>query len=214
MGECRIKTKIVQVPEEQIKLVSECKDDFEEKCEVVDIEVPDIECQEALQKECRPVTKKIETETWEEVCKDEFKEVEETAYERVCGQGFTKVEIPYSQRVKRHNHNEAVDSYGAPIAPPHTIDSYGPPAAPLLPPAPQPCQTNDPRPDCRCAPGDTRPHCPPPRPCQVGDLRPQCICLPGDVRAHCQEVCKEVPRVKLVQKKRHICSNVPRIVET
>ena len=45
-------------------------------------------------------------------------------------------------------------------------------------------------------------------------MRPECICLPGDVRAHCQEVCKEVPRVKLVQKKRHVCSNVPRIVET
>ena len=75
-------------------------------------------------------------------------------YERVCGHGFTKVEIPYSQRVKRDNHNEAVDSYGAPIAPPHTIDSYeadtidsyGPPAAPLLEDLPpQPCQTNDPR---------------------------------------------------------------------
>ena len=80
----------------------------------------------------------------EEVCKDEFKEVEETVYERVCGQSYTKVEIPYSQRVKRHGHDNeegAVDSYGAPVAPPHTIDSYGPPAAPLLPP--QPCQTND-----------------------------------------------------------------------
>ena len=88
----------------------------------------------------------------EEVCKDEFKEVEETVYETVCGHGYTdKVEIPYSERVKRQ-----VDSYGAPIAPPHTIDSYtntntntidsyGPPAAPLLPPTPQPCQTNDPR---------------------------------------------------------------------
>ena len=79
----------------------------------------------------------------EEVCKDQFKEVEETVYERVCTPGYTKVEIPYSERVKRHGHDEEVDSYGAPIAPPHTIDSYGPPAAPLLPPTPQPCQTND-----------------------------------------------------------------------
>ena len=63
-------------------------------------------------------------------------------YETVCGHSYKveKVEIPYSERVKRQ-----VDSYGAPIAPPHTIDSYGPPAAPLLPPTPQPCQTNDPR---------------------------------------------------------------------
>ena len=81
------------------------RDDFEEQCDLVDIEVPDIECKEvriklfkepqhliwltinshwcikytnvisklfhkpfcqALQKECRPVTKKIETETWVE----------------------------------------------------------------------------------------------------------------------------------------------------
>lgn len=77
----------------------------------------------------------------EEVCKDEFKEVEETVYEKVCGPSYTKVETPYSQRVKR----QAVDSYGAPLAPPHTIDSYGAPAAPVLPPTPQPCQTNDPR---------------------------------------------------------------------
>ena len=81
------------------------RDDFEEQCNLVDIEVPDIECKEvgiklvkepqhliwltinlywcikcinaiskhihkhfcqALQKECRPVTKKIETETWVE----------------------------------------------------------------------------------------------------------------------------------------------------
>ena len=69
------------------------------------------------------------------MCKDEFKEVEETVYEKVCRPGYTKAETPYSQRVKR----QAVESYSAPI------DSYGAPSAPLLPPTPQPCQTNDPR---------------------------------------------------------------------
>ena len=68
------------------------RDDFEEQCNFVDVEVPDVECQEVeinnspcpffvadygvfnsnnihklyiqvLQQECRPVTKKIETET-------------------------------------------------------------------------------------------------------------------------------------------------------
>ena len=69
------------------------------------------------------------------MCKDEFKEVEETVYEKVCSPGYTKAETPYSQRVKR----QSVESYSAPI------DSYGAPSAPLLPPTPQPCQTNDPR---------------------------------------------------------------------
>ena len=102
--------KSIQPPSENITSTFEqnivnlrCfRDDFEEQCDFVDVEVPDIECKEvcilnilhvtsksqyppiqtvhkmdqcwqqihpqtylqALQKECRPVTKKIETETW------------------------------------------------------------------------------------------------------------------------------------------------------
>ena len=44
-------------------------------------------------------------------------------------------------------------------------------------------------------------------------MRPECVCLPGDLRSHCQEVCRQVPRVKLVQRKRRVCNNVPRIAE-
>ena len=82
-----------------------------------------------------------------------------------------------------------------------------------VPDGPCACQPNDQRSACTCSPGDTRPHCPPPRPCEAGDLRPECVCLPGDLRSHCQEVCRQVPRVKLVQRKRRVCNNVPRIAE-